>query len=127
VTKRNALIEQEEPFGARLARIRTEAGYSQRVLAREMGISQRMIAYYEGETTHPPTHLLPVFARALGVTTDQILGIEPLDKIKKTRDNRLWRRFSEIEKMESKEKRQIMQFLDTFIENTRLKRKAVSA
>jgi len=53
------------------------------VLAREMGISQRMIAYYEGETTHPPTHLLPVFARALGVTTDQILGIEPLNKIKR--------------------------------------------
>lgn len=86
-----------------------------------------MIAYYEGETTHPPTHLLPVFAKALGVTTDQLLGIEPLDKIKKTRDNRLWRRFSEIEKMEPKEKRQILQFLDTFIENNRLKRKAMSA
>ena len=36
----------EEPFGARLAQLRQAAGYSQRDLARESGISQRMIAYY---------------------------------------------------------------------------------
>jgi hypothetical protein len=55
------------------------------------------------------------------------LGIDPLDKIGKTRDNRLWRRFSQIEKMGPKEKRQIMQLLDTFIENNQLKQKSLSA
>ncbi|MBN1663048.1 MAG: helix-turn-helix transcriptional regulator [Deltaproteobacteria bacterium] len=119
--------DSDEHFGARLARLRTGSGFSQRDLAREMGISQRMIAYYEKETTHPPTHLLPLFAKAFGVSTDQLLGIDPLDKIGKTRDNRLWRRFSQIEKMEPKEKRQIMQLLDTFIENNQLKQKSLSA
>ena len=125
--KRIMQLAPEEHFGARLARLRTQAGFSQRALAKELGVSQRMIAYYEKETTHPPTHLLPIFATALGVTTDQLLGIEPVDQGKRTRDNRLWRRFSEIEKMQAKEKRQILQFLDTFIENNRLKRKVMSA
>jgi len=39
------------------------------------------------------------------VTTDQILGIEPAAANKKTKDTRLWRRFSQIEKMPPKEKR----------------------
>jgi len=36
-------------FGARMAGLRQAAGYSQRELAAELGISQRMVAYYEGE------------------------------------------------------------------------------
>jgi len=40
-------INDTESFGDRMARFRSEAGYSQRELARETGISQRMIAYYE--------------------------------------------------------------------------------
>jgi len=30
-----------------------------------MGTSQRMVAYYEKQTTHPPTHLLAILAKAL--------------------------------------------------------------
>ena len=46
-----------ERFGERLAKLRQTAGFSQRDLAAEIGISQRMIAYYEKETQHPPTQL----------------------------------------------------------------------
>lgn len=60
-----------------MAKLRTESGYSQRDLTKEMGIPQRMIADYEKETKHPPTQLLPLFAESLGVATDQLLGIEP--------------------------------------------------
>jgi hypothetical protein len=37
-----------------------------------------MVAYYEGETEHAPTHLLPVLAKALKVTSDQFLGLEKI-------------------------------------------------
>lgn len=37
---------------------------------------------------------------------------------------RLWRRFSQIEKLDAKEKQKVMQLLDTFIENERLKQEA---
>jgi len=54
-TRRNSVMpktripisKEAEPFGARLARFRQAAGYSQRDLAQKTGVSQRMIAYYE--------------------------------------------------------------------------------
>jgi transcriptional regulator with XRE-family HTH domain len=72
-----------------MAQLRTAAGYSQRDLAAGIGISQRMIAYYEKQTQHPPTHLLPALARALGVTADQLLGTEKVKSNGKGKDSRL--------------------------------------
>lgn len=51
-----------------------------------------------------------------------LLGIKPIKKTVKT-DTRLQRRVKQIEKLETKDKRQVMQMLDTFIENAQLKEK----
>jgi len=122
VAKRNVQMSLTETFGERMARLRKSAGYSQRDLAAELGISQRMIAYYEKVSQYPPAHILPMLANALGVTADQMLGLEESNASRKT-DSRLWKRFSAIERMEPKEKRQIIQLLDTFIEREQLKKK----
>lgn len=110
----------EEPFGARLASLRQAAGYSQRDLARESGISQRMIAYYEKQPQYPPVHVLSVLATALGVPADELFSQEGKPDAK-PRDMRIWRRLERIEGLEEKDKRQVIQLLDTFIENNRLK------
>ncbi len=110
-------------FGQRLASLRKAAGYTQVELAEELGVSQRMISYYESHTEHPPSALLPELAKALGVTADELLGITPVKRARK-RDTRLERRFQQIEKLGPKEKRQIMQLLDAFIEREQLKQKA---
>ena len=60
-------------FGARLVELRKVAGFTQLELAQTLGVSRRMIAYYEGETEHPPTTILPRLAHALGVSTDELL------------------------------------------------------
>ena len=83
-----------------------------------------MIAYYEKQAQYPPTHVLPILAKALGISVDQLLGIEAIKKNGKKRDMRLWRRFGQIEKLDTKEKRQVIQLLDTFIEKERLKQRA---
>lgn len=114
-------LNDTESFGDRMARFRSKAGYSQRELANETGISQRMIAYYEKQSKHPPTHLLPTLAKALGTSADELLGIKQSDAKMNKKDMRLWRRFSQIENMPTKDKRQIMQLLDTFIEKEKLK------
>lgn len=111
-----------ERFGERLAKFRQTAGFSQRDLAAEIGISQRMIAYYEKETQHPPTHLLPVLAKALGLSADQLIGLEKVKDEGKQRDNRLWRRFSQLEKLPSPKRKQIVQILDAFLENEKLRK-----
>src|SRR6266508_150836 len=65
-------------FGARLAELRKAAGYTQVEFAQDVGISQRMVAYYEDPAAHPPAHLLPDMARVLGVSADELLGLAPL-------------------------------------------------
>lgn len=114
-TKRTVPPPQDgESFGKRLARLRKAAGYSQRDLAKEINISQRMIAYYEIQTTHPPTHLLHVFAKALGASTDQLLGVEKVKETKQ-KDSRLWRRFSQVEKLPPDQRKKIVDILDAFL------------
>lgn len=106
----------EEPFGKRLARLRHDAGFSQRELASEMGISHRMVAYYEKDTSNAPSHLLPLFATALGVTIEQLLGVETIkEKTGQIRDSRLWRRFSQVEKLPPEQRKPIVQILDAFL------------
>ncbi len=118
-------------FGARLAELRKAAGFTQQQLADEVGVSRRMVAYYEGQTEHPPTTLLPAIARALKLSTDALLGLAPIAAAKKPRgarqaDSRLVRRLQAIEKLEPAEKRQVLQVLDAFIERGQLKRKMAS-
>ena len=121
---RKRKTEEAMTFGVRLASLRKAAGYTQAELGEELGISQRMMAYYEGQTEHPPTTLLPALARALRVSTDELLGMTLPNKEVKPANTRLQRRIQEIEKLDARQKRQIMQFLDTFIEREKLKRKA---
>lgn len=116
------LTEGEESFGVRLAGLRQSAGYSQRDLAVELGISYRMVAYYEKETEYPPAHLLPQIAKVLKVTTDQLLGIEKIKGNGRTYDSRLWRRFSQVEKLPPPKRKQIVQILDAFLGNEKLKK-----
>jgi transcriptional regulator with XRE-family HTH domain len=112
-----------EHFGERLAALRKAAGYTQVEFAAELAITQRMVAYYEAPDAHPPAHLLPQMAEALGIRVDVLLGIEPPRRGKKLATNRLERRLMEIEKLGTAEKRQIIQIIDTFIERGKLKQR----
>ena len=67
-------IKNGAGFGPRLAALRKAAGFTQTAFAQEVGVSQRMMAYYEGASAHPPSALLPAMAAALGVSVDALLG-----------------------------------------------------
>lgn len=111
-------------FGERLARLRKAASYTQTELAEELGTSQRMIAYYESRSV-APTALLPAIAKALRITVDELLGHAPMRKKEpKPRNTRLQRKLQEVEGLGPKEKRQVLQFLDTVLDRERLKKKA---
>lgn len=111
---------QDQGFGARLSRLRKEADYTQQELTQEIGVSRRMIDYYEGETERPPTTLLPELAEALGATTDALPGVAALKKAAKP-ERRLQRRMQQIEKMNPREKRQVLRLIDAFIERNQLR------
>lgn len=111
-------------FGARLAQLRKQAGLTQTALAQEIGISQRMISYYEGPTAFPPATLLPIIARVLSVSVGTLLGIETAKRKSKAVDTRMQRRLQQIANLPPEERRQILQLVDAFIERGQLKRRA---
>lgn len=107
---------QIQGFGERLAQLRKAAGYTQQQLADEIGASRRQVAYYEGETEHPPASLLIALAQALNVTTDELLGMHAGRSRKMpTVSTRLERRIKLIERMPPKPKQQLLGIIDTFI------------
>lgn len=71
-------------FGTRLAALRKSAGYTQVELAEAIGISQRMVSYYEKTDDHPLAKLLRHFSAALDVSADELLGTH----VAKTQSNR---------------------------------------
>jgi len=106
-----------------MAELRKAAGYTQQELAEEIGASRRIIAYYETQSDYPPATLLPQLAKALGIRIEDMLGSRLLPQTRKPASSRLQRRLQQIEKLNTKEKRQVMQLLDAFIEREKLKKK----
>ena len=120
--RKKAVTATGESFGERLAQLRQAAGYSQREFAAEVGISQRMVVYYEKASERIPLQLLPLFAKVLRVSSDQLFGIETVKGNGRSRDNRLWRRFAQVEKLPAKQRRPIIQFIDAFLGSAKAKK-----
>ena len=119
-----AAHDETMTFGQRLAELRKARGFTQQEFADEVGISRRMVAYYEGQSQHPPTTHLPVMARVLKLSTDELLGTTAVkQRPSRGGDSRLQRRLQQIEKLDVPERRQILQLIDTFIEHGQLRRK----
>ena len=116
MAKRSAELKRgEETFGERLARLRQAAGYSLRELAAEVGASHRMLVHYEKHSGYPAAHLIPRLARALGVSADELLGLQKVKRNGRVRDSKLWRRFNQLEKLPSPERKPIIQVMDAFL------------
>jgi len=109
-------------FSARLAELRKAAGFTQHELAAELGVSRRMIAYYESESEYPPTALFPKLAQALGISADELLGIAPVPKRRPGANGRVQRRVQQLEQLGVEAQRQVWQLVDVLVERDRLKR-----
>jgi transcriptional regulator with XRE-family HTH domain len=65
-----------QAIGLRIKSIREDQGYSQPELARTAGISVRNIQAWEQGVNEPLASSLILLARALDVTSDEILGLK---------------------------------------------------
>lgn len=119
--RKTQLTEYGKSFGKRLNKLRIAAGYSQRGFAAEVGISQRMVVYYERECERVPIYLLPMFTKALGVSADELLGLKQVKENGRVQDNRLWHRFKQVEKLPLAQRRPIIQLIDAFLVKDKIK------
>jgi len=99
-------------FGKKLARLRKAGGLTQQQLGDKVGVSKRVIAYYEGETNYPPTHLIVPLAKALGVSTDELLGLRQTKETLSPNHASLWRRLKVLESFNEKEKKAVVQYVE---------------
>jgi transcriptional regulator with XRE-family HTH domain len=60
-------------FSLNIIKYRKLKGFSQVDLAKQTGLSKRMIAYYETEAVKPPIDKLEVIANALGISVSILL------------------------------------------------------
>jgi hypothetical protein len=57
------------------------------------------------------------------VSADTLLGVTPLTKRATPKSSRVQRRLREIEQLGTREKRQVLQLMDAFLERERLKQR----
>ena len=113
-------------FGKTLANMRKASGLTQQQLGEKVGVSKRVIAYYEGETDYPPTHLIATLAKALNVSTDELLGLKQTKETLSPNLAPLWRRLKVIENFSDKERKSVLQYVEIIAEKHKPQQKATS-
>ena len=102
-------------IGRNIARIRKANGMTQSQLGEAIGISQRLVSHYEQERLQVNSEMLTRFALALGVTSDEILGLTQSTRTDTQQDLKLTKRIRAIEKLPMGQKRALMSTIDAYL------------
>jgi transcriptional regulator with XRE-family HTH domain len=84
-------------------------------LAKTLGTTQRTISYYENEGGLPTVLLLGGLAGALGVTTDELLGLKPTKVQDSLKKRRLWKRLQRIESLPERDQRAVIRLINSLV------------
>jgi transcriptional regulator with XRE-family HTH domain len=100
-------------FGHRLADLRKAKGFTQQDLASSIGVSQRMLAYYEKHAKRPPLEKLEAIMKALSVPIDELLGVTPVKKMPGApKDAYLHRKLQRVKEMPKTDQKVILNMID---------------
>jgi transcriptional regulator with XRE-family HTH domain len=120
----------ESRFGERLQAIRKARGLTQVQLAEAAGTTQRAISYYETEAGFLPAPAVIDLAKALGVTTDELLGVRP-PKVERVNDDsearRMWKRFQMVSALPERDQKAIIRLVNSLVANNAEKRRTARA
>jgi transcriptional regulator with XRE-family HTH domain len=120
IAMRNKIPKSD--FGERLRQIRREKGMTQAQLSEISGISRRMLVHYESVVKMPPVEKVKNIARALGVSSDELLGMPTPTKDQKNNEKasyRIMKRVRLIEKLPKRDQDMILNLINTLIENNK--------
>jgi transcriptional regulator with XRE-family HTH domain len=109
-----------ETVGQRLARLRKERGLTQTELADTIGIIQVLISDYEHDRLRVHADMLARFALALGVSTDEIVGLKAQKSNGHTLSRKVGRRMQQIETLPQRHQRALLQTIDAFLKSAQL-------
>ena len=73
-------VREQCNFGARLKRIRLSCGLRQDELAARMGVAPAQISQWERGEVEPGVYAVAALAQIFGISTDKLIGLEPITK-----------------------------------------------
>jgi transcriptional regulator with XRE-family HTH domain len=110
--------KEDSSFGPRLTAIRKARGLTQVELAQAAGSTQRSISYYENDDGIPPAAAVIALAKALRVSSDELLGLKP-PRLEHTRDDaetrRVWKRFQMVTALPEKDQRAVIRLINSLV------------
>lgn len=92
-------------------------GLTQAELGEAVGVSQRVIAYYETEGEQPPGALLVDLARMLAVSRDELLGLGGLHGTDQPEKGAMLKRLQRIEELPASDQKALRKFLDALLDS----------
>jgi transcriptional regulator with XRE-family HTH domain len=104
-----------EGLGKRLARIRKERGFTQVQLAAQIGIIQSLVSDYETDRLKLSAEMAVRFARALGITTDELLHSSVKKPAGKAPSRKVLRRLEQIESLPRRKQEALIMTIDQFL------------
>lgn len=113
--RKSDLSRKRPPLAQRLMELRQSAGLTQVELAKELELAPSVIAFWELKGTPPRGEVLPGLARILGVSVDNILGVEPLKLKRQTAKGKLQSLFEAASKLPRRQQEQVIAILEPFV------------
>jgi transcriptional regulator with XRE-family HTH domain len=112
-------VQPASEFGERLMALRKARGLTQIQLAELIGSTQRAISRYETVADRAPAPVLAKLAKALRVTTDELLGVKPLPGANgqdTPEARRLWKKFQQVMRLPEKDRRAVIRLVNSLVE-----------
>lgn len=104
-----------ETIAERVARLRKEKGITQEEMAQMLGVSQPVVSDYERGDLRLHGELIIKLAAILGVSADDILGLQPARDNGSTRNRRILRRVQQIDKLSKRDQEALLRTIDAFL------------
>jgi transcriptional regulator with XRE-family HTH domain len=108
--------KEDSSFGPRLTAVRKARGLTQVQLAKAAGTTQRAISYYETDDGIPPAAAVIALAKALRVTSDELLGLKP-PKVERIDDGgearRTWKRFQMVATLPERDQKAVIRLINS--------------
>jgi transcriptional regulator with XRE-family HTH domain len=99
-------------FGDRLYKIRKARGITQQELGDKIGVTKRVIAFYEGDHAGPTPELLQKMTAGLNVSVSHLLGQKPIQDIKETIKPSLRKYIDTLQKLPPKDQKAAIRMID---------------
>jgi len=111
-----------------LKNIRKSRGLTQEELAKKSGLTQRVIAYYENETERISSTPLIELAKALEVSTDEILGLKQISSNLQLQINesKLLKKLKKVMQLERRDQYAVFQLINSLQTKSKLKNKRLT-